>query len=78
MARRIELLRTLLFSVAVGAALTFGTGTALEAAPRARECSPQAISACNSPSNCQQKCDLRYPGAGLYGYCENGCCFCLE
>ncbi|HEX2079903.1 MAG TPA: hypothetical protein VHG08_19455 [Longimicrobium sp.] len=78
MARKIRLLRTLLFSIAIAGALTFGTGTALQAASAARECPSFAIGACNSQSNCQLKCDLRYPGAGLYGECENECCFCLE
>lgn len=78
MARRTEFFRTLLFSLGVGAALTFGTGTALQAAPAAGECPSFSISSCNSQSNCQLKCDLKFPGSGLYGECDGGCCFCVE
>jgi hypothetical protein len=77
MFRTIDRLRTLLFSAAVGGALTFGASTALQAAT-AKQCPSFAIGACNSQSNCQLKCDLKYPGAGLYGECDGGCCFCLE
>ncbi|HEX2211356.1 MAG TPA: hypothetical protein VHG93_26970 [Longimicrobium sp.] len=78
MARKIDRLRTLLFSVAVGGALMFGTHTALAAAPSARTCPDFSEGRCTNQFGCQLRCDSRYPGAGLTGLCENGCCFCLE
>ncbi|HEX2079902.1 MAG TPA: hypothetical protein VHG08_19450 [Longimicrobium sp.] len=76
MARKIQFLRTLLFSLGIGAALAFGTRTALAAAPSARSCPEWAISACTNQAGCELKCDLA--NQGTWALCENGCCFCLE
>jgi hypothetical protein len=77
MARKIDRLRTLLFSLAVGGALMFGARTAL-AAPTADLCPEQAIGRCTNQPNCQMKCDPPFANTGLTGICENGCCFCVE
>jgi hypothetical protein len=76
MAHKIDRLRTLLFSVAVGGALMFGARTAL-AAPTDL-CPEWSAGRCTNQVGCQLRCDSRYPGAGLIGVCENGCCYCLE
>lgn len=78
MARKIERLRALLFSVAVGGALMFGARTALAAPPSEKTCPDFSIGRCTNQVGCQLHCNSRYPGAGLTGLCENGCCFCLE
>lgn len=76
---KIHLVRTLLFSLVVGGALTFGTAAALQAAPSAAELCPDfSEGRCTNQFGCQLRCDSNYPGAGLTGLCENGCCFCLE
>ena len=76
MARRIQLLRTLLFSLAVGGALTFGAGTALASPETKRACSdPNANGSCSTWYTCKKICELQ----GLdptYSYCVNGCCYC--
>jgi hypothetical protein len=77
MAHKLQFLRTLLFSVTVGGALMFGARTAL-AAPAAATCPDFSEGRCTNQFGCQLKCDSRYPGAGLTGLCEDGCCFCLE
>lgn len=77
MARKIDRLRTLLFSFAVGGALMFGARTAL-AAPTSDLCPEWSDGRCTNQVGCQLRCDSRYPGSGLIGLCENGCCYCLE
>lgn len=77
MARKIDRLRTLLFSVVVGGALMFGARTAL-AAPTSDLCPEHSIGRCTNQFGCQLKCEGPYPGTGLIGLCENGCCYCLE
>lgn len=78
MAHNIDRLRTLLFSVAVGGALMFGARTALAAAPAAGTCPDFSIGRCRTQEGCQLHCDSAYPGSGLLGVCEDGCCYCVE
>lgn len=77
MARKIERLRTLVFSLAVGGALMFGARTALAAAPSAASCPDYSLGSCRTQSGCQLHCDSKY-GTGLTGVCEDGCCYCVE
>lgn len=78
MTREIKRFRTLLFSAVVGGALTFGTSTALRAAPSGAECPDWGDGRCTTTAGCQLRCDARYPGQGLTGICETGCCYCVE
>lgn len=77
MTRKIDRLRTLLFSLVIGGALTFGARTAL-AAPATDLCPDFSAGRCTNQVGCQLRCDSPWPGTGLIGVCENGCCYCLE
>ena len=78
MARKIDRLRTLLFSAAVGSALMVGARTVVAAAPSAATCPDFSLGTCRTQTGCQLHCDSKYPGSGLFGVCEDGCCYCVE
>jgi hypothetical protein len=75
MARKISLLRALLFSLGVGSALAFGAGTALaDGAASACE-DPAAQGICYNWYDCKKLCQ-RIGYSGIEAHCVSGCCYC--
>lgn len=76
MARKIQLLRTLLFSLVVGGALTFGANTALASANETLACAdPNANGSCVTWYTCKKICEQQGYDP-TYSFCVNGCCYC--
>lgn len=76
MARKISLLRALLFSLGVGGALAFGASTAFAGAGAASACAdPAAYGTCLGWKDCKATCQ-RYGFSGIEAHCMNGCCYC--
>jgi len=73
MARKVSLLRALLFSLGIGSALTFGASSAL--ARTASACDPPSVGTCLNWYDCKKTCQ-RYGYDGIEAHCESGCCFC--
>jgi hypothetical protein len=74
MARKVSLLRTLLFSLGISGALAFGTSTAL-AGTASSTCGPPAVYSCLTWYDCKKTCE-RYGFSGLEAHCMDGCCYC--
>jgi hypothetical protein len=62
------------FSAAVALMLAFGTRQALAAPVAAR-----ALISCEFNEECQEYCEIKYPGQSVVGWCDNppfGHCHC--
>jgi hypothetical protein len=78
MARKMSLLRALLFSLGIGGALAFGAGTAVAGVGTASTtCAPppDTYGACLGWYDCKKTCE-RYGFSGIEAHCVDGCCFC--
>lgn len=78
MARKVSLLRTLLFSLGISGALAFGADSALAGtapAGAASVCEPPAVGTCLGWYDCKKTCQ-RYGYDGIEAHCVNGCCLC--
>lgn len=74
MARKVSLLRTLMFSLGIGGALVFGAGSAF-ARPASACADPSAIGTCLNWYDCKKTCE-RYGYSGIEAHCMSGCCYC--
>lgn len=74
MARKVSLLRALLFSLGISGALAFGASTAL-AVPSSACADPNAVGSCLGWYDCKKTCE-RYGYSGIEAHCMNGCCYC--